>query len=365
MKARRHVEITASVGAIITKARTAWKALCEWGTIWLKSDAVDPKKEAIPTPDDVVNDPKPEVHSAAIILDSSKGRTIVSGKRKILVQCYGTPDSAEDLTDDTASVVIQSRHQDTRLVGNRLALLKAESKFATVEGSLGVVLKGPKLLSNASIFDINQQFTIKSGVVNTIKIRAAGISATARLAGPTPVAWVSKQLKPGYHRHGNHVSEIEGSDTAELATSGDIQLRSEYDQIKLKYKSGFDSDNSEEGPTWKFSIEDYDWTYNDSYGLTNGKKEVRIQPLAQQRIVFDTSLNSYYTDWDFAAIDKLKEAPRTDQVFPYPGRSINHEVHIGTAEPLHAPSEKLHNEFSPNIKTALTRAPMTIKFLKK
>lgn len=363
LKARRHIEITAVVGGIVTKARTMWKALCEWGTIWLKSDAVDPDKETPPTPDDPDNDPKPEVHSAAILLDASKGRTIINGNRKILMQCYGAPDS-DTATDDSASVVIQSKQQDVRSVGQRHAVLKSQSNVATVDGVKGVVLFGPKLNSNAYVFDVSGKFTVKGGTVNAISVRAKSVAGTNKVAGPTPVAWVKKGGSPGYHEHGNHVSIPTDKDTPEFASSGDVEPLTLYKDVKLKYKTGFTKDN-EEGPTWKFGIDDYDWTYNDSYNLTNGSSEIRIQPLAQQRIVFDSTLSAFYDTWTFATADKLKSGPRTEQDYPYPGLNAKQLTHDSEAEELHKPSAKNHSEFDPSIKTNLTASSIVFKFLKK
>ena len=361
LKARRNIEITAVVGGLVLKARTMWKALCEWGTIWLKSDAVDPSKDELPEPEGD-GDPEPEVHSAAIILDASKGRTIVNGKRKILVQCYGQPDSS-DLNDDSASVIIQSKRQDVRAVGKRCALLKAETNIATVEGKKGVAIWGPKVNLNASLFDINKQLTFKNGALNVVRIRASVIGAQTRLAGPLPVGWVSsEQARPGYHRHGNHVSEPNENDNPVFADGSDTQPGDTYKTISLSYKSGFDVD-SEEGPTWSFNINDYTWDYSDTFG--NSGKEEFIQPLAQQRIGYDTNLADSYSDWVFSNIDKLKSGPRTEQDTPYPGRNAKHLVHESDEDPLHAPATKAHEEYSPDIKKDLKLVNFTFKYLKK
>ena len=362
IKARRHVEITAVVGGIIAKARTMWKALCEWGSIWIKSDAVDPKKEPPPVPDDPQNDPYPEVHDAAVILDASKGQTIINSKRRIMAQCYGEPDS-DDMEDTTASVIIQSKQQDVRGIGKRCALIKAETKLATIEGRKGIVLWSPKVNLNASVFDINKQFTYKNGIVNAIKIRANVIGAQARLAGPLPVAWVdTNQLRPGYHRHGNHVSVPTGSDTPVFASGNDTEPADMYKDIEVKYKSAFEEDG-EEGPTWSFSIGSYDWNYHDSYN--NSGEDDLIQSLAQQRISFDDVISSDYSGWSFSSIDKLKDGPRTAPDYPFPGAYAKHLVHESEQDPLHKPTSKTHDEFTPDTKTDLKKQSITFKFLKK
>jgi hypothetical protein len=363
IKARRHVEITAIVGGIIAKSRTMWKALCEWGSIWLKSDAVDPEKESPPSPDDPQNDPEPEIHDAAIILDTSRGKTIVNSKRKVLVQCYGQPDS-DDLSDTSASVIIQSKQQDVRGIGKRCAMIKAETKLCTVEGRKGIAIWGPKVNLNASVFDINKQFTYKNGTLNAIKIRANVIGAQSRLAGPLPVAWVDRnQLRPGYHRHGNHVSQPSGSDTPQFATGTDTEPGDTYKGLNITYRSGFTQDG-EEGPIWNFNINDYDWKqYNDSFGNTG--TDDMIQSLAQQRINFDDTLSGYYSDWSFSSIDKLKNGPRTESDTPFPGANGKHLTHESGQDPLHTPTSKTHAEFAPDIKTDLKSTSITFKFLKK
>lgn len=72
-KAYRTLELVSLCGSIVQRARTAWKALCEAGRVWLKGDM--PKdgykavEMAVPA----------EFKEYSVIIDSSQGKTLVHG----------------------------------------------------------------------------------------------------------------------------------------------------------------------------------------------------------------------------------------------------------------------------------------------
>ena len=91
LKAARHIEIASLAGTIFMKARTALKALCEAGRIWIKGDApntISKKDEdSLGFPEDQ------EFNKYSIVIDSSRGETLVHGYRGVTVGATG-PDSA-------------------------------------------------------------------------------------------------------------------------------------------------------------------------------------------------------------------------------------------------------------------------------
>jgi hypothetical protein len=91
LKAARHIEIASLAGTIFMKARTALKALCEAGRIWIKGDAPNTisknDENSLGFPEDQ------EFNKYSIVLDSSRGETLVHGYRGVTVGATG-PDSA-------------------------------------------------------------------------------------------------------------------------------------------------------------------------------------------------------------------------------------------------------------------------------
>ncbi len=73
-KARRSLELVAVRGGIILKARTWLHNFCEWGSIWNRSGAPDPRRELdAPTKTDPDNDPDPIVLPYAIVNQATEG----------------------------------------------------------------------------------------------------------------------------------------------------------------------------------------------------------------------------------------------------------------------------------------------------
>ena len=90
LKAARHMELVSLAGTIFMKARTALKALCEAGRIWIKGDAPNSisktDENSLGFPEDQ------EFHKYSIILDSSRGETLVHGYKGVTVGTTG-PDA--------------------------------------------------------------------------------------------------------------------------------------------------------------------------------------------------------------------------------------------------------------------------------
>lgn len=82
VKAFRNVELVSLMGAFYIKAKTALKALCEAGRIWLKSDA--PIKNA---PE--LMQGEPELNKYSIVLDASQGEVLVHGNKGVTVGADG------------------------------------------------------------------------------------------------------------------------------------------------------------------------------------------------------------------------------------------------------------------------------------
>lgn len=355
LKARRNVEIVATVGGLILKAMTWFKGLCEKGVLWLKSDADDPEVSDVTenergTP--AADFPEYEKYDCSVIIESSKGRLGLRSERTMYLTAEGIPDSAADQTDVTGSILIQSRSQDVRIYGQRNALLKSQGLnkgVAAVESPQAIILDAPKLLSTAYVFDVRfdpgdeeAALTFKGGKLNVRQLASKFAGASERLAGPERGAQADGPPPPGccLPPHFNHVDKADTFDAPEFADAGDLELRVEYEnepsRNPLKYQTMFEQD-----PTWAFpEAADYRWP-NES-----ASEYPRQEPLAQQRVNFDDDLLSRTDEYVWNTTDVLRQAPRTNVTnLPYPGRSVQEMYHpAGAGDPLHEPLDGLYSE---------------------
>jgi hypothetical protein len=356
IRARRHVELVATVGNFFAKARTSWKALCEWGTMWLKSDAVDPKKEAPPEPEGD-NDPEVELHDAALLLDTSQGRMTLNSVRTLTLQTQGKkPDSTTDHEDISASVILQSQSQDIRLIGQRnvFAVSKGAYKGSlALEAMPTILMKSYYLLSSAMFVDFNKQITFRYNTIHAKGgIQTRWVYANLHIAGPkTPpyaVFMMIKKHPAPYRPHGQHVDYIRRENqNPKLASEDEVKRLTSYKDLEIKYKSAFDEEDPETGPELTiYSDPDFSYEWNNPF-QDGSNEEPRFEPWAQQHIRVDEDGSDRYDEWQLMD-DRLKSAPRTSAgETPYPGRAM--EMHApGEKELLHKILEGKYSEQVPN-----------------
>lgn len=365
MKARRNIEIVAVVGGLTLKARAWWKALCEWGTVWIKSDAVDPQKSAVPTPDNAEQDPEPAVMAAAIVIESSKGQTLIQSERRATISVIGQPDDGDSITDTTASVLLQSAQQDVRSLGMRHVVLKTQGGrkgqlIFDAERGKAIVVKCIKFLASVrSIFDIDSKFTIKQGIIHAAEIRTERAHFAGVITGPDYQGHDIAKVPP-YCSHHGHIARFSGSNPE---PGGDVTERDDYSSADVKeVKPHEDNGDPAYGPDWEF--------FADSNKFKNGEADEEVfQSLAQQRIAAADSGDPFtdpaaYASWTWASDDRLKPGTRTKtSSLPYPGIGAKEKAHEG-GEHLHTPLDKEYKAQTPDIATELKDRAIERKYLK-
>ncbi len=372
MKARRNIELTAVTGGLTLKARAWWKALCEWGTIWIKSDAVDLSKEAAPSPDDATQDPKPEIHAGAIFLDASKGQTVLQSERRITINTIGSATSAEDIKDTTASVVIQSRNQDVRMIGKRHAVVKSEGQnngkiiFDAAQAK-AIVVKAQKFLCSVlEMFDINRILTLKGNSLSVSDVRCKSAHVEKNLTGPKNPG----KQEPNnccFVPHGEHVQLFNGNSPVTLATASDVQELTNYNTASVSEVNPHeDAQDPPDGPDWAYTAEDKKF---DDSGYENDPTDDEVfQPMAQQRLsepFADAFIDkSGYDSWDWEEDNKLKEGKRTNTSSrPFPGAN-SQEKKFDAGQSLHSPLSEPYSDQSPDKAKDLVTENIVRKFLK-
>jgi hypothetical protein len=373
IKARRNIEISAIAGGLTLKARAWWKALCEWGTVWIKSDAVDPAKESPPTPEDQTQDPKPEVHGAAIFLDAAKGQTLIQSERRATVSVIGNPDDNEALTDTTASVVLQSKNQDVRSLAYRYAILKSKGSDKSkiiLDCALDIIATAESfLLQLKYIFDINKTFTFRSdNTLNVQEIRCLSAHAQLSISGPpNPGVDLADDNIP-LKGHGHHLLKFNASATpVQFANGGEVQQLTDYKSKDVTdvnpHAAASDPAN---GPDWAYTAESK--TFNNQGYAEQPKEDEKFQPMAQQRLAESGTDNlidkSSYEEWTWETDNKLKPGKRTDtSSLPFPGAAAQ-EKKFTAGQPLHQPLNEDYSAQSPDKAQDPLNQPITRKFIK-
>lgn len=374
IKARRNIEISAITGGLTLKARAWWKALCEWGTVWIKSDAIDPSSgDTPPTPEDPTQDPEPEIHGAAIFLDATKGQTLIQSERRATVSVIGTPDDEEALTDTTASVVLQSQNQDIRAIGARHIALKSEGRSQgkiILDAANDIIATASSFLLNMKlIFDINKIFTLRTdGTLNVKQVRATAGHFKDNVTGPYRPGTTLDDAPIPLKRHGHHLGLFDGDATPiELADSEEVQQLTDYSSEDVnEVNPHTDAGDPTDGPDWEYTAEDK--TFDNQGYVEQPLDDETFQPMAQQRL-YETGTDnlidkSAYEEWDWQNNNKLKSGVRTNtSSLPFPGTAAQ-EKKFTSGQPLHQPLDEEYSAQSPDKAQDPVNQPIKRKYIK-
>jgi hypothetical protein len=351
MTARRSIELAAIAGGLTLKARAFWKALCEWGSVYIKSDAPDPNAADYTalTQEDCTwgdQDPLPEVLEQAVLIEATAGQTQVMGKTKAVICSDGTP--VDD--DDTGNVEMRSRFNHTRVAARNDVQVYADRDFR-VKTAGNFLLVAAKALWDirAQMFDINQRFNVSGGIVNCQNIRTRIISALSSFVGPP-------RPRPGANgtSHENHIDTLPsdtdsyapvyaGDDDPGITALGDL------------------ADDDYLVPA-EFTSQRPVWDFQPSADTTVSDDDTLFQSLAQQRIVTDTSLSDDYEAWTWSGQNLLQNQGTNGPNLPALAATTQQwEHHQGTD--LFTPSSQTAGEIAA-AQNPLVKAQVIVQFLK-
>lgn len=207
--ARRHVNIAAIVGGIRSKARTYWEALCEKGSLWLKSDA------PVDAEDHTGDDPAPVVREHAVLIESTGGRTALAGSRGVDVRDRGGDgvfvQSSRGPVNLKTRGIVSTEAGGIQMKSETAMWIKAkQGLFVDTLGD--IVFFGKMLLSGAGLYvqqvfsrniDAQQSLAMKDprapGIGSTRQPDNAWDAATSSIPKPSTVpgftAWASAPLE--------------------------------------------------------------------------------------------------------------------------------------------------------------------------
>lgn len=240
IRGAQRVEITSIFGTLVTTARTAWKALCELGTIWLKGDGREdtelPKDELQERINALGQEPR-EFAEFAVVLDASKGKTMVHGHQGVVINTKDKMGHIMMQADGPESHVNIHATEDIRICAGRRIFMKARSLITHIT-------EGIYFLKSKAI-NFLDMLTLQDGAVHVNNLKGNTISAYQAFIGRNEkITKVEQKMLDEYYTPILNTVKLAASDKEEeeepkLEKKADIVIA---DQMKLKFKTSFDWD---------------------------------------------------------------------------------------------------------------------------
>lgn len=301
IKAHRNIELVSLAGSLFIKARTAIKALCEAGRIWLKGDA--PNTD---TPTDLDYPQQVEFNKYSIVLDASQGELLAYGKKGITIGTDG----------EGSRINIQS----TGAKGNIELMAKQNiTQYSNIQ-----VIK-------TTAMNINAQNTRWYGssltIFDTVELNKKGIDINGTLRSTfirTPNMLYAQSYKALRNKEVATTKPEDYEEQQESATPVVTQDKPTEDFIQsIKPKDISQDYNKEEFKNGKEKWCLFEWKVDNENVLMSSS--LKADPWADTFIncpnISGTWRKSYLTvNWDNVQHLYLKKAPRTEtKTMPWPG----------------------------------------------
>lgn len=275
IRGAQRVEITSIFGTLVTTARTAWKALCELGTVWLKGDGREdtelPKNELQERINALGQEPR-EFAEFAVVLDSSKGKTLVHGHQGIVLSTKDKQGHIMIQADGPESHINMHATEDIRLCTGRRIFLKARAFITRMT-------EGIYFLKSKAI-NFLDMLTIQDGAVHVNNLKGNTISAYQAFIGRNDkVTKVEQKTLDEYYTPILSTPVLVAADKGEddepaPEKKADAVLAP---QMKMKFKTSFDWDKlyTEFSDNMTYSL--YEAPYEALAKCVNDKPYVRIK----------------------------------------------------------------------------------------
>lgn len=300
LKAFKLVEIVSLCGTLVTKARTAWKALCERGRLWLKSDMSKSK------PGEVDNSMPQEFEEYSVIVDAADGKTLVHGHEGAVVGADGPQAKVRLESIGGAGEVGIYGHHINMMAKDEL---KHKSKrFSAVSEAAGFDAKQIKVTDNIRILPgfVDVDSNIRCG-----QVICADVFSKGGYIGPTGEVRVYDTDNPPE----NIDPETEAEEADKLIERTE-KLKEEdvvEDYPKLEFKG--------QSSNWQL----YSW---ESYTSVSDPSALKADPWFDDAVTVDgmrpedKKQNKSYSVKFLWSQARLRNGTRTSvSEFPWPGRN--------------------------------------------
>ncbi len=312
MKARRHIEMSASAGGIIQHCYAFFRTLCERGSIHIRSDAKPLDAEEPAGPKGGVTPPvEPVVLESAILLETPEGKMHFRSEKQMAFSVDGNPEDRESRDEDTCDIVMATkgsfrvRAQKYVVFGALRDIILSARHFST---------KVNKWYANISEL-LWDKFYLnpKSGHMQVKRLDTEKLGASKDISGPErgPLPPVGTG-QPAGPKHTNHINIL-----AKAITWKDEEEKDENALASLTF-----APVAKSAPIspWEKDAEDAKWEFlagTDYYwDMREERKGALVQTLTQQHIIRDNPElwggTDHYDVWNWSS-DKLQVTKRTGE----------------------------------------------------
>lgn len=332
VKARRNIELSATIGGVIIHGYAWMKMLCEKGTTWLRSNLVAGEtptaKEDGPTPE-VAGYEDSDNPGFAVLVESVGGATAIRSEKGLTLAVDGIPQNSDDHTFD----IVVSTSGDLELYGERRSNLYSGSAVSIGSGGELAIAASTVITSASEILVGNQpenpSLILRYGKLWCQQIDGNTIRSNS-FKGPD-------RRDPTSNSYRNYIDTLPTGTTVEAPTGA-----SDEEQVSLAYSVQLASttpalpwDGSSDGPVWSFpSAREYMW---DSREVIAGAVP---ETITQQYLRLDNEDSedqwggNGYLVWDLRSVPT---GSRTAKTAGFGGSEKQYQAD-DSGENLHAPS---------------------------
>jgi hypothetical protein len=300
VKARRNIELSATLGGLILHSYAWLKMLCESGTVWLRSNAAA-NKDVTPTPKET-GAPTPEVagwvegekDGFGVLVEAVDGAAAYRSQKGMTIAVDGIPADDED---KTANITLTTAG-DLILRGDRKAALQSGADISL--SSQRVAIASQKLLSSSNEVTIGAVAAAPHLVLRNGELWCPNLSATRfssnSIRGPERGA--------GSERHFNHIDKLPTPVTPPAGADADSQELLSEAKIDVARGADLPWESPVSGPAWAFPPKsEYVWD-----GREKSKSAIP-ETLTQQYLRLDADAEESdrwdgngYKDWNLRSV---------------------------------------------------------------
>ena len=349
LKARRHIELSASAGGIILHSFAFLRALCEKGSVHLRSDAKPPDHETPDEPKDGVEPPIDlVVLDAAILLESVEGKTAIRSEKQVSIAVEGSPEDSDSRSDDECDIIMSTKGSFRVRTQKFIIFGAAKDIIASARNWAQKV--GKWYADVGEIFWDKFYLSPKSGVIQIQRLDVKTLRAESNISGPRrgPLPPPGTRVPVGPHT--NHITVLdkdiewkEGEDP-DAQASLDFAPTAKSDPISPWEKDAEDAKWEFLGPV------DYYWDDREE------RKGALVQTLTQQYIIRDNLAHlwggaaryggEHHETWNWS-MDKLQVSKRVgEKKVGFGGEAKQYSEAAG--DNLHAASLKSPSQLGDN-----------------
>lgn len=291
IKALRTLELTSLCGQVVSKARTAWKALCEAGRMWLKSDmpeggGKDPGENAM----------TPEFDDYSIVIDSSNGKTLVHGNKMVTV---GTTD-----TNSSVNIEALNGQSEVNIYGYNINSVAQVGVYSTSK-EWGVQATAASLI-NSPVHRIGETMSVIPSQVDidgNMKVKRISTTSVTSLKG-----YIGRdEHNVTYDDEPDVEPEVEREATGEIQDSlGKLNKETVVDDFPKTEFSG--TYRMWSMPYWYIASNNLQ--YSDSFKADPWTDDVLAMEERPENLI----------EFNWAQESRIMAGPRTNQLPPFPGQ---------------------------------------------